>query len=282
MWLFKKEKQQTETRPNIIPVERVITLSSQGMSEPEIIETLKKEGYTPYQVDAALKQALKNTVNVTPTPPSPPRTQEPLAEFKKPEPEIKPEPSPVGVKKPSEGFIGPDTSKPPIEPPIGFEEFERLRSQTERETPRPEFESPVEPAAPLGFEDEELKPLPKLVKKSDKESIKEERRRMIEELVETIVEDKWKEFTTRFSDFEDRLGDVENKISSLEKRLKDIEEGRSAEFQDIENKIDSYKQNIAEMSAKMSSLEKAMKDTLTPMLQTMRSLSDAVKSLKKK
>jgi len=50
--LFKKQQRAP-------PVERVKELSSHGFSEPEIIDVLRKEGYTPQEIDLALTQALK-------------------------------------------------------------------------------------------------------------------------------------------------------------------------------------------------------------------------------
>lgn len=50
--LFKKQQRAP-------PVERVKELSSHGFSEPEIIDVLRREGYTPQEIDLALTQALK-------------------------------------------------------------------------------------------------------------------------------------------------------------------------------------------------------------------------------
>jgi len=50
--IFKKQQRSP-------PVERVKELSSHGFSEPEIIDVLRKEGYTPQEIDIALTQALK-------------------------------------------------------------------------------------------------------------------------------------------------------------------------------------------------------------------------------
>ncbi|RLJ05577.1 MAG: hypothetical protein DRP18_02770, partial [Candidatus Aenigmatarchaeota archaeon] len=56
LWPFKKSEPKTASA---VPTQRVIDLSSKGLSEPEIIKVLKKEGYTPVQVDAAMKEALR-------------------------------------------------------------------------------------------------------------------------------------------------------------------------------------------------------------------------------
>jgi methyl-accepting chemotaxis protein len=57
--LFKKQQRAP-------PVERVKELSSHGFSEPEIIDVLRKEGYTPQEIDLALTQALKEKLQAPP------------------------------------------------------------------------------------------------------------------------------------------------------------------------------------------------------------------------
>jgi DNA-binding transcriptional MerR regulator len=52
-------QQKPETIKSKPPVERVKELSSKGFSEVEIIDVLRKEGYSPAEIDAALTEALK-------------------------------------------------------------------------------------------------------------------------------------------------------------------------------------------------------------------------------
>jgi chromosome segregation ATPase len=58
--LFKKQQRMP-------PIERVKELSSHGFSEPEIIDVLRKEGYSPQEIDLALTEALKEKLQ-TPLP----------------------------------------------------------------------------------------------------------------------------------------------------------------------------------------------------------------------
>ena len=59
--LFGK-KAETPKGRGVIPVDRVKELSGRGFSEPEIIDVLRKEGYSPEEIDKALTQALKSEV----------------------------------------------------------------------------------------------------------------------------------------------------------------------------------------------------------------------------
>ena len=58
--LFKKQQRMP-------PIERVKELSSHGFSEPEIIDVLRKEGYSPQEIDLALTEVLKEKLQ-TPVP----------------------------------------------------------------------------------------------------------------------------------------------------------------------------------------------------------------------
>ncbi|HDD72710.1 MAG TPA: hypothetical protein ENG00_01305, partial [Candidatus Aenigmarchaeota archaeon] len=77
MWPFEKKG---TSGPGRVPTSRVITLSSQGLSEQEIIRTLKNEGYTPEEVDAAMREALRGATLGVPRKPAPPQPAPPAAE----------------------------------------------------------------------------------------------------------------------------------------------------------------------------------------------------------
>lgn len=57
------DKKQPEKTPRlgkgVVPTDKVKTLSGKGFSEPEIIDVLRKEGYSSEEIDSALTQALK-------------------------------------------------------------------------------------------------------------------------------------------------------------------------------------------------------------------------------
>jgi len=55
----KKPEEVKKIGKGIIPSERVKDLSAKGFSEPEIIDVLRKEGYSAEEIDRALTQALK-------------------------------------------------------------------------------------------------------------------------------------------------------------------------------------------------------------------------------
>ena len=61
--LGANKKKEPEKTPRIgkgmVPIEKVKSLSNKGFSEPEMIDVLRKEGYSSEEIDSALTQALK-------------------------------------------------------------------------------------------------------------------------------------------------------------------------------------------------------------------------------
>jgi len=58
MALFSKKKEKKLGR-GFIPIDRVRELSSRGFTEPEMIDVLRNEGFSPEEIDRAFTQALR-------------------------------------------------------------------------------------------------------------------------------------------------------------------------------------------------------------------------------
>src|SRR3989344_2548181 len=59
-----------------IPVERVRDLTGRGFSEVEVIDILRKEGYSAEEIDNALTQSLRFAATARPPEPQPPQPTE--------------------------------------------------------------------------------------------------------------------------------------------------------------------------------------------------------------
>ena len=144
------------------PTERVKTLSTQGLSEPEIIATLRKEGYSPGDVDKAMRTALKEAVSPSPyeKPAVPARTpyrEEPRRPMPREDlelPDLGPPPAPRGMEEmlPEERELPPPKRPelPPLEelPPMGPPPAQAPMEE-EWEGPEEEWRPPgAEPARP--------------------------------------------------------------------------------------------------------------------------------------
>jgi len=278
-------------------VERVGSLSSQGISEPEIIRALRSEGYTPMEVDNAMKQALRSAVDSPlvakpQSPAMPPQPPPPAA------PELAARPQP-----PSEADrrrIFPDKAVPPQNAryaapslPLPMEEMQRM--QNPKQGGLPELPSLVEPqqSEPPPIEDmpeddfnipgigDDISPLPK-PELANRPRGHIEGKRQLEEMTEAIVEEKAEIFSNEVDRISDEVTKLDAKIQVLDERIEKIENRKRTQMDEIKGSIAEYKDSITDVSARMESVEKAMKDSMTPMMQTLRSLSDAVKEIKSK
>jgi hypothetical protein len=63
MLFLKKKEPETMSLARGNPIDRVNELASKGFSEPDIIDVLRKEGYSPEQIDGALTESLKMGVS---------------------------------------------------------------------------------------------------------------------------------------------------------------------------------------------------------------------------
>jgi uncharacterized phage infection (PIP) family protein YhgE len=73
MLFFKKKEPETLAIASrgFIPIERVKDLSTKGFSEPDMIDILRKEGFSPEEIDKSLTEALKAGVVGEPQPSAP-------------------------------------------------------------------------------------------------------------------------------------------------------------------------------------------------------------------
>jgi|GEM_PF-709151 len=307
------KKKQGPVMPS--PTERVMTLSSQGLSEPEIIQTLREEGYTPVQVDTAMREALRGVAAGTgpgmqparqqrysppvqreytpaarrPQPPRPYAEPQPAYEF--PEEEAEEEPL-AGYPSRTQKTQQPPSQAPLPEPPLDFEDFKRTNkdlgfpeipgTELPQERMRQARMPPEQPEEEFEDEEEE-RPIPRFVpRERARGEDRHEKRRMIEELTEGVVEEKWQDFRRRIDDMNSMFQQLNQRISVLEQKLGQTQGEKKSDLLEIEGKIDTYKQSIDEIQSRMESVERAMKDSLTPMMQTLRSLSETIKALKEK
>lgn len=253
-------KKKEAPKPTVSASSRVRELSSRGYSEPEIIRMLREEGYSPIEIDRALKTTMKSAASEEMLPPLPGDVEEPKMGLEEEFPIEKEAPQrPRGfdwmdVDKPREGDLG----LPPV--PGG------LTGRPVEQVPPRRPPEPIEPE------------IPKIPTKGRSEAID---KKELEEMVESIIEEKWNLLEKDIGEINGRFEAVDEKIKKLEEAIQRIQELRKTERDEIKSNLAAYRESVAEMTMKIDSIEKAMKDTLTPMLQTLRSMSEAIKSIKK-
>jgi prefoldin subunit 5 len=268
---FGKKKAAGPERAGAFPTQRVVELSSQGLSEPEIIRELKNEGYSPMEVDRAMKEALRDSTVRAATAP----VREP--------PRFPPMPAQQERKR-----VFPEPMEPRFDeqPEMAEQRHEAALPEIPGFEPRPRPPVPGFQRGPRQFlpprDEEETEEIPHLPVPGERRPITRqmERRRLVEEVSEAIIEEKWHDFRRELRDVNDKMGSLKKKMDYLEESLAKIQEKKGDDVEEIEAKIDTYKQSFSELSGRMEAMERAMKDSLTPMMQTLRALTEAIKDIK--
>jgi len=310
MWPRRKKAETQKSGFSLAnPIDRVRTLSNQGLPEPDIAKTMQDEGYIDSEIDAGMKGALKSAVDPEPSreflpprerfaverpeprapegappeleleprpaepmPPEavPPRLPEPGEEFEEPAPSRQAPPLPPEPPEPSEGAppMPPRPEPGAPKPPFSFEEFGAM--QKPREPGMPEAPEPMD----FEFDDDEISMLEK------RRRTKDSRTRELEELTETIIEEKWDMARNDINDIRLSMDNLDSRLASVEQSIDKIESQKKTELQQIDEKIDTYKGSMSEVSGRLEAMETAMKDSLTPMMQSVRSLNETVKNIK--
>lgn len=277
--------------PDRIPADRVMQLSQQGYSDPEIIRTLREEGYKPAEVDKALKQALKASAfgapqqRASPGRPSlsdeldegPTRSDLALPELpwqQKQQRALPPPPPrfdevtpPAGAQRPG-GWAPPRDDPAPPRRPLPSALPRKLDDDDDLDAPGPRQWPAPAPARRPADDDLDLD-LPSLPGR--RPPTPGAKRDSVSEVVEAVIEEKWDA--------------IQGELEALEHRIKALEERSTAtvpvESADLADRLHSSSQETAELSAKMDAMERVVKDSLTPMMETMRSLNEALRELKK-
>ncbi len=94
---LKKKEVKYPLGRGFIPIDRVREMSSKGFSEPEIVDTLRKEGFSPDEIDKALTHVLKSAV------------EEKIEKAKSELPTL----DEISPPKPIEEVVVPETTLPP-------------------------------------------------------------------------------------------------------------------------------------------------------------------------
>lgn len=73
---FKKKEPPVVQGRNFIPIDRVREMAARGFSEPEMIDVLRREEFSPEEIDKALTSALQTNIAGTAGPPATPAPQQ--------------------------------------------------------------------------------------------------------------------------------------------------------------------------------------------------------------
>jgi len=247
MFGFLKGKKK-EVKKIYIPVDLVLSYASQGLSESEIISRLQSQGFEPEHIDKALRIALKEKVTAG----IPPAVEVPTPRPLPPEEGQFPRAGPIPMGEMSR------------HPPMGYPP-ERFIPPTE---PRP-VSLEAAAGAPFTFE-----------KRSVEEAASPLEEITIEEIVEGIVAEKWREFEERLNAFEERDMKLQNQIEDLRRRVSDFEGSLKERDVGLSSKLEDFGGSMENIEGRIGSIEKVFKEVLPELSTNIRVMSDLVEKIK--
>ncbi|MBU5557852.1 MAG: hypothetical protein QW751_01560 [Candidatus Aenigmatarchaeota archaeon] len=299
MVLFLRKKAPApQAAPGYVPTDLVQRMASTGMPEREIASYLSKQGFSPSQIDAAMREALKAQVSAPPLRPAPPiprppaptppgpmvpeETEEvpatPTMDFPGPPAETVPKPPvpprPITRETPEPPAYPPATAIPQRKPLEILPPHEAVKERRDIGVPPerviPAAMKPVEYATAPGIE--EIRP-PRRVPEAPTEIT-------VEEIVEGIVAERWIEFEERLNNFEKRDIQLQAQIQDLKKAMAELENRLKAKEADMIGKLDTMTESMAAIQGRIGSIEKVFKDFLPQMTENVRSIAEVVEKLK--
>ena len=104
----------------------------------------------------------------------------------------------------------------------------------------------------------------------------------IEELIESVVDEKWRDFIGDFGNIgiwkekvRQEVGSIKQELIRLENRFENLQKA-------ILNKVRSYDENIIEVGSNIKALEKVFSKILDPLTSNIKDLDKITKELKKR
>lgn len=101
----------------------------------------------------------------------------------------------------------------------------------------------------------------------------------VEEVVEAVVEEKWKQLEFRLDAIEKRFDAVNERLHDVDLQMRTIKESGNVASGGIEGKLDKYHDNLDQIDARIGSIEKAFKETLPSMIESVRSVNDSLQKM---
>ena len=103
----------------------------------------------------------------------------------------------------------------------------------------------------------------------------------VEELVESVIEEKWDDLAKDINKIVEWKAEVESKLAKLEQRLDSIQDSFDKLHQAVIGKVGDYDKNILEVGAEVKAMEKVFSKVLPLFTENVSELSRVVQALKK-
>jgi hypothetical protein len=255
MFPFNASKKKEDSKKVYIPVDLVLRYSAQGLSEPDIIARLEEQGFHPDHIDKALRIALREKV-ISGAPPSPMEMQEEAPEA----------PSPIPFGTDSMGPMPMDESRRPM--PLGYPPERIVENLPQQQEPvqQPMFQDQAPVQQPVQREEKQTTPATEIT---------------VEEIIEAIVAERWKEFEGKLDSYEKRDLQLQNQIDDMRKRMGGIETMMNEKEKTVVSKLDEFGESVTGIEGQIGSIERVFKDFLPELTSNIKTMSNLVETIKK-
>lgn len=248
---FMKKKQQPQVIPGkgFVPIDRVREMAARGFSEPEMIDVLRREGFSADEVDKALTSALR--IGVTGE-----QQQQQQQQWQ------------------------PIYQRPPQQ-----EQQFQWPSQQQVQQPWPPQQQQAAPSGLPTLQSLEVQPQQESMPQIPEASLPEgyyQQQYADQDYIDYVVQQRVTEVTEKMEDFQRRYLDLQKKIEDLSEQLRATSPGKTNQGQtQILTKMDTFSDTVTDIDNRLSGLEKAFKETLPALIDSVRALSDLVQKVRK-
>lgn len=244
--IFGRFKNKGKKELGEVPPKRMDELGKLGLSEAEIIDTLRKEGYSFKSIDKAMNYAVKTNVQETSQPKQeqlPPLKGQTIPQQSMMEQYIQEPPPPQQEQQtlPAEEFFPADYTQ----------DYSQEPSPLETQFPG---EMPVQRTAA---------------------SIEE-----VEEIVEAITEEKLSDINDQILKIEEKISGINDVMQKLSNSLQDVIKQTKTEKDEMNAKIEEFNNTLNETTPRINSLEKAFKSNMPGLIDEVKGFAETLENLK--
>lgn len=267
---FMKKKQQPQVMPGkgFAPIDRVREMASRGFSEPEMIDILRRDGFSADEVDKALTQALR--IGVTGEQPQQAQQWQPVYQQQ---------------PQQQQQFQWPSQQQMP---PVQQQQMQQPQQQPQAQQqwqPEPKKEHQGSMGGLPTLESLEIQQPQESMPQIPETSLPEgyySQQYASEEYIDYLVQQRVAEVTDKVADFQKKYTDLQAKIEELNADLRTMSAKASPNQQGpMMAKMESFSETVSDVDNRLSGLEKAFKETLPALIDSVRALSDLVSKVRR-
>ncbi len=270
----RKEQQQAQQQQpqagQAVPVQQVLAMRSQGLSNNQVIQNLQREGFKSHQIFDAMNQAdLRASAH-------PATAQRPMPGQGMPPGRTEPLMSPYYEQQQTQPWPG--AGEQPQSDAAGEDLFGQAGQEGAEETLNVPSADSVPMIDPLA----QPQPMarypsagPSMPSPGQGDSVDR-----IEEVAEAIIDEKWSELMKHIQKIVDWKQRVDSRIIEMENRFKSLEEEFNKLHDSVIGKVQEYDQNIRDVGTEIKGMEKVFQKIIPELTTNVSELSKLTDSLK--